>query len=79
MTPCKSTVVKLDDAINCIETCCQSLLVPVSGVVKVAESGVRDGDDARRLRDAGYDAILVGETLVTSPDPASTIQLLKGD
>ena len=36
-------------------------------------------DDARRLRDAGYDAILVGETLVTSPDPARTIQLLKGD
>ena len=26
------------------------------GVVKVAESGVRDGDDARRLRDAGYHA-----------------------
>jgi len=49
------------------------------GVVKVAESGVRDGDDARRLRDAGYDAILVGETLVTSPDPARTIQLLTGD
>ena len=49
------------------------------GVVKVAESGVRDGDDARLLRDAGYDAILVGETLVTSPDPARTIQLLKGD
>ena len=50
-----------------------------AGVVKVAESGVRDGDDARRLRDAGYDAILLGETLVTSPDPARTIQLLKGD
>jgi indole-3-glycerol phosphate synthase len=50
-----------------------------TGVVKVAESGVRDRDDARRLRDAGYDAILVGETLVTSPDPARTIQLLKGD
>ena len=39
------------------------------GVVKVAESGVRDRDDARRLADAGYDAILVGETLVTSPTP----------
>jgi indole-3-glycerol phosphate synthase len=42
-------------------------------VVKVAESGVRGGDDARALRDAGYDAILVGETLVTSGDPARTI------
>jgi indole-3-glycerol phosphate synthase len=50
-----------------------------SGVVKVAESGVRDADDARRLADAGYDAILVGETLVTSPDPARSIHDLKGD
>jgi indole-3-glycerol phosphate synthase len=41
--------------------------------VKVAESGVRDGTDARRLRAAGYDAVLVGETLVTSDDPAATI------
>ena len=43
------------------------------GIVKVAESGVRGGDDARALRDAGYDAILVGETLVTSGDPARAI------
>jgi indole-3-glycerol phosphate synthase len=42
-------------------------------VVKVAESGVRDGDDARALRDAGYHAILVGETLVTADDPAAAI------
>ena len=47
------------------------------GVVKVAESGVRSGDDARRLRDAGYDAVLVGETLVTSPDPAATLRELR--
>ena len=40
-----------------------------AGVVKVAESGVRDAADARRLADAGYDAILVGETLVTAADP----------
>jgi len=42
-------------------------------VVKVAESGIRGGEDAHALRDAGYDAILVGETLVTSGDPARTI------
>lgn len=41
-----------------------------TGAVKVAESGVRNHDDVRRLTDAGYDAILVGETLVTAPDPA---------
>lgn len=43
------------------------------GAVKVAESGIRDATDARRLRDAGYDAILVGETLVTSASPASLV------
>lgn len=47
------------------------------GVVRVAESGIRGGDDARRLRDAGYDAILVGETLVRSADPAAAIKELR--
>lgn len=47
------------------------------GVVKVAESGVRGPDDARSLREAGYHAILVGETLVTSPDPGATLQALR--
>jgi indole-3-glycerol phosphate synthase len=46
-------------------------------VVKVAESGVRDGDDARRLADAGYDAVLVGESLVTSGDPAAGVRALR--
>lgn len=48
-----------------------------AGVVKVAESGVRDGADARRLRDAGYDAVLVGETLVTSADAAAILRELR--
>ncbi len=42
-------------------------------VVAVAESGVRDADDARRLADAGYDAVLIGETLVTAADPAEAL------
>jgi indole-3-glycerol phosphate synthase len=46
-------------------------------VVKVAESGVRGGDDAKLLRDAGYDAILVGETLVTAADPRSAVDQLR--
>ena len=46
--------------------------------VKVAESGVRHADDARSLRAAGYDAVLVGETLVTSGDPAAAIADLIG-
>ena len=41
--------------------------------VKVAESGVRGRNDAQSLRAAGYDAVLVGETIVTSTDPAAAI------
>ena len=47
-------------------------------VVKVAESGVRGGADAMALHDAGYHAVLVGETLVTAADPVRTIHELKG-
>jgi indole-3-glycerol phosphate synthase len=47
-----------------------------AGVVRVAESGVRGADDAAALHTAGYHAVLVGETLVTSGDPAAAIQSL---
>ena len=43
-------------------------------VVRVAESGVRDRGDAQRLRDAGYDAVLVGESIVTSGDPVHSVR-----
>jgi indole-3-glycerol phosphate synthase len=45
-------------------------------VVAVAESGVRGRDDALALREAGYDAVLVGEHLVTAPDPVAALQEL---
>jgi indole-3-glycerol phosphate synthase len=48
------------------------------GIVKVAESGVRDRADAASLREAGYHAVLVGETLVTASDPGATIRQLRG-
>jgi len=47
------------------------------GVVKVAESGIRDAGDVRRLADAGFDAVLVGEALVTSLDPAGALRRLR--
>jgi indole-3-glycerol phosphate synthase len=47
-------------------------LIP-SGLIKVAESGVRGRADAESLRRAGYDAVLVGEHLVTSNDPAQAV------
>jgi indole-3-glycerol phosphate synthase len=48
------------------------------GVTRVAESGIRDGDDVARLADVGYHAVLVGETLVTAPDPAAALGGLLG-
>ena len=48
-----------------------------SGVLRVAESGVRTRSDAQQLRDAGYDAILVGETLVTSADITKTLSEMR--
>jgi indole-3-glycerol phosphate synthase len=49
-----------------------------SEVIAVAESGIRDAEDARRLADAGYDAILVGETLVRAGDKAALLRQLAG-
>jgi len=43
-------------------------------VVAVAESGLRTGADIRRLRDAGFDAFLVGESLMSSPDPGAALR-----
>lgn len=46
-------------------------------MVRVAESGVRGVEDARALRDAGYDAVLVGESLVTAGDPSRAVEALR--
>ena len=45
-----------------------------SDVVAVAESGIADAQAARRCAVLGYDAVLVGEALVRSTDPAGTIE-----
>jgi indole-3-glycerol phosphate synthase len=47
------------------------------GTVRVAESGVRGRDDALTLASAGYHAVLVGEHLVTSGDPAAAVEALR--
>jgi indole-3-glycerol phosphate synthase len=48
-----------------------------AGVVRVAESGVRGPADGAALRAAGYQAVLVGESLVTSGDPAVAVSALR--
>lgn len=44
-----------------------------SGVIRVAESAVKDAADVAHYRQAGADVVLVGEALVTGRDPARTI------
>lgn len=44
-----------------------------AGVIRVAESAVLEASDVRRYRDAGADAVLVGEALVTN-DPVATLK-----
>ncbi|MGQ0830535.1 MAG: indole-3-glycerol phosphate synthase TrpC [Microthrixaceae bacterium] len=46
-------------------------------VVRVAESGVRGPDDAATLREAGFHAVLVGESVVTAQDPAGSVAALR--
>ncbi len=53
-------------------------LIP-GGIAVVSESGIRSADDVRRLRGAGVDALLVGESLVSSSDPEARIRELRGE
>lgn len=51
-------------------------LIP-AGVVRVAESGIRDHRDVRSLAQIGYHAVLVGEALVTAVDPHAALSELR--
>ncbi len=47
-----------------------------SGCLAVSESGIKSGQDLRRLADAGYHAVLIGEQLMTMPDPGQELARL---
>lgn len=63
--------VHLETALNLIKR------IP-SHVIRVAESGIRTREDVCRLSEAGFDALLIGESLVTSPSPAQKLRELLG-
>jgi len=46
------------------------------GITVVAESGIRTAADVQSLAETGFDAILVGETLVRSKDIGATAAAL---
>jgi indole-3-glycerol phosphate synthase len=48
------------------------------GALAVAESGIASRSDVERLRAAGFDAFLVGESLLLSGDPAAKLGELFG-
>lgn len=50
-------------------------LIP-SNVFRVAESGIHSGEDIRRLRDVGYQAFLVGESLMKAAKPGAALSEL---
>ncbi len=52
-------------------------LVPAACVL-VAESGIHTAADARAMRAAGADAVLVGEALMRASDPAAKVRELAG-
>lgn len=45
--------------------------------LKVSESGIHSPADLRRLREAGYDAFLVGEHLMQAADPEAALRELR--
>lgn len=61
--------VNLDTAFELVEK------LPAS-VVRVAESGIRSGEDVARLREAGYQAFLIGESLMRAERPGAALREL---
>lgn len=56
-----------------IETTAALLQTIPESVTAVAESGIHRGDDLKQLREAGADAFLIGESLMSSDRPGETL------
>jgi len=67
----KTFAVRLETSLEFVER------IPAS-LVRVAESGIATHDDLARLRTAGFDAFLIGESLMRQPDPGVALAALLG-
>ncbi len=65
----KTLTVRLETSYELIEQIPEECLA-------VAESGLRSHDDLKKLHVAGFDAFLVGEHLMLSPDPGAALRAL---
>jgi indole-3-glycerol phosphate synthase len=65
----KTFKVDLETALRLVEK------IP-SDCVRVAESGIHSGADVARLRCAGYDAFLIGESLMRAERPGEALKML---
>ncbi len=62
----------------CLETSLALVDEIPAECVAVSESGIRSRQDIERLRQAGFDAFLIGEHLMDSSDPAAALRELTG-
>jgi len=59
-----------------LERACELAAMLPASAVKVAESGIHTAADMQRLRAAGYDAFLIGESLMRQPEPGLALRAL---
>lgn len=62
-----------------VATAVELAAIVAEAPVTVAESGVSTPAAAGRMAASGYDAVLVGEALVTADDPARLVRALRGE
>ncbi len=62
-----------------LDRACELAALLPANAVKVAESGIHTAADMQRLRAAGYEAFLIGESLMRKADPGEALKhLLSG-
>nr|MCH9763347.1 indole-3-glycerol-phosphate synthase TrpC [Gammaproteobacteria bacterium] len=47
-------------------------------ILKIAESSIKTPNDIKKINQAGFDAVLIGEALVTAEKPAVILAQMRG-
>ena len=62
----------------CIFNACVPLPKSFTDITAVSESGIKSHAEIEKLRAAGFDAFLIGTSLMLAPDPAAALSALLG-